>query len=150
MKYAPTSFNGQQSRAVLVSGSKHNELWDKITETHLRTLKGDSALLHRELQSRADKPLQRARRNSGPTRSRTNIEPGTVLSSFSKTRTLSMASQPRCPLLHRLSLFGLRTLQVSCSTSSGPLWWLRVMVLACRYVCLSVVDFWLGYLLNFV
>ncbi|KGB77260.1 nitroreductase [Cryptococcus deuterogattii 99/473] len=41
VKYAPTSFNGQQSRAVLVTGSKHNELWDKITETHLRTLKGD-------------------------------------------------------------------------------------------------------------
>ncbi|XAO26521.1 hypothetical protein I312_105358 [Cryptococcus bacillisporus CA1280] len=41
VKYVPTSFNGQQSRAVLVAGSKHNELWDKITETHLRTLKGD-------------------------------------------------------------------------------------------------------------
>ncbi|WVO14818.1 hypothetical protein L204_102457 [Cryptococcus depauperatus] len=41
VKYTPTSFNGQQSRAVLVAGKKHDELWDKVKESHLKTLGGD-------------------------------------------------------------------------------------------------------------
>ncbi|WVQ76294.1 hypothetical protein IAR50_005959 [Cryptococcus sp. DSM 104548] len=41
VKHAPTSFNGQQSRAVLVAGKKHDELWDTIKKGFLNTLGGD-------------------------------------------------------------------------------------------------------------
>ncbi|WVQ80376.1 hypothetical protein IAT38_002481 [Cryptococcus sp. DSM 104549] len=41
VKHAPTSFNGQQSRAVLVAGKKHQEVWDTVLTTFLKTLGGD-------------------------------------------------------------------------------------------------------------
>ncbi|WVR03457.1 hypothetical protein IAU60_000448 [Kwoniella sp. DSM 27419] len=41
VKYAPTSFNGQQARAVLVTGKAHENLWEKIKAAHLATLNGD-------------------------------------------------------------------------------------------------------------
>ncbi|WRT63666.1 uncharacterized protein IL334_000589 [Kwoniella shivajii] len=41
VKFAPTSFNGQQSRAVLVTGKKNEELWDTILKGFKPTLGGD-------------------------------------------------------------------------------------------------------------
>ncbi|WVQ93842.1 hypothetical protein IAU59_000920 [Kwoniella sp. CBS 9459] len=41
VKFAPTSFNGQQSRAVLVTGNKHEEVWETVKASHLKTLNGD-------------------------------------------------------------------------------------------------------------
>ncbi|KAK8845438.1 hypothetical protein IAR55_006151 [Kwoniella newhampshirensis] len=43
VKHAPTSFNGQQSRAVLVTGSHHIKLWETVLENYLKTLGGDKA-----------------------------------------------------------------------------------------------------------
>ncbi|WWC66886.1 uncharacterized protein I206_100793 [Kwoniella pini CBS 10737] len=41
VKFAPTSFNGQQSRAVLVTGKKHEELWDVVFQAYKLTLGGN-------------------------------------------------------------------------------------------------------------
>lgn len=32
VKYAPTSFNMQQNRAIIVTGEKHRQLWDLVVE----------------------------------------------------------------------------------------------------------------------
>ncbi|WVW81736.1 hypothetical protein I302_103732 [Kwoniella bestiolae CBS 10118] len=41
VKFAPTSFNGQQSRAVLVTGKKHEEVWDAVLKAYIGTLGGN-------------------------------------------------------------------------------------------------------------
>ncbi|WVQ76296.1 hypothetical protein IAR50_005961 [Cryptococcus sp. DSM 104548] len=41
--HAPSAFNGQQSRAVLVTGDVHDELWDLVKGLFLKTLVGDEA-----------------------------------------------------------------------------------------------------------
>jgi predicted oxidoreductase (fatty acid repression mutant protein) len=35
--HAPTSFNMQQSRAVLVTGDMHQKVWDTVTECQTKT-----------------------------------------------------------------------------------------------------------------
>ncbi|WWD22384.1 hypothetical protein CI109_106875 [Kwoniella shandongensis] len=41
IKHAPTAFNGQQTRAVLVTGAHHIKVWETITEHYLKTLGGN-------------------------------------------------------------------------------------------------------------
>ncbi|EIW73289.1 hypothetical protein M231_03608 [Tremella mesenterica] len=41
VKHAPNSFNMQQSRAVVLTGKAHAELWEKVLETNLKGLGGD-------------------------------------------------------------------------------------------------------------
>ena len=42
VKFAPNSFNMQQSRAVLITGKKHTELWDMILSQYMQVVKGNS------------------------------------------------------------------------------------------------------------
>lgn len=43
VKHSPTSFNMQQSRAVLVTGKAHQRLWDVVTEAWNREEKDEAA-----------------------------------------------------------------------------------------------------------
>jgi predicted oxidoreductase (fatty acid repression mutant protein) len=41
VKHAPTSFNMQQSRAVLVTGDMHHRVWDSVIENYTKSFKDD-------------------------------------------------------------------------------------------------------------
>ena len=41
VKHAPTSFNMQQSRAVLVTGDMHHKVWDSVIENYTKSFKDD-------------------------------------------------------------------------------------------------------------
>lgn len=62
VKHTPTSFNMQQSRAVLVLGDKHHQLWDTIAEKAVKGMPGECQCL--ALSSIARAVLTRGR--SGP------------------------------------------------------------------------------------
>jgi len=46
VKHAPTSFNMQQSRAVLVSGDMHHKVWDTVIENYTKSFKDDGESFH--------------------------------------------------------------------------------------------------------
>lgn len=51
VKYAPTSFNMQQSRAVLVTGDMHHKVWDTVFECYTKSFADDSESLTSSLRA---------------------------------------------------------------------------------------------------
>lgn len=98
VKHSPNSFNMQQSRAVLVTGKHHDQLWDKVAEISDKNTpdEGESALLIQWppliVQSRGKAVV---RGSKAPSR------PATVPCSSLRTRKSSSSGASVCPLTPR-------------------------------------------------
>lgn len=157
VKHAPTSFNMQSSRAVVVTGQKSKDLWKLVGETYAKVLGDDRELriptflspapsslvprssprprypCHGDLTARQVADIQRPR-SSRPTARSSPSPPATEPSSSSRTRPSSTAGRARCPRSPSPSRSGRTTRPVSCTTSPGLRSRLRVSVPPSRYV----------------